>query len=143
MSPPFMVEGNGSCLIPFWISEKNRLQVFTTFCNRTDPTQRWLWTTHNQLMNFERSVCLTQGVTSTSGLNYPILVECDSSDNKQKWKCMGDQFLQSDTNNYMMSIGSHSVAFTYRKMLSYNSRWRRLESKEHICFVQGKIEYKT
>ena len=143
-SMSFMIEEvqTKRCLSAYFDKKRGKFELVSTSCNEKDPNQSWLWTEYSQLMNMGRSKCVTEVTSTSNDVNYPTLMKCDSSDRKQKWKCIGDHFRQSETNNYLIATNSYARVITYAKNMlrkkEYDKNmWQRLEPglepKHSIC----------
>ena len=109
--------------------------MIKTVCNETDPTQRWVWTQRNHLMNVALWKCLEQGRETTSkgsGLWYLIVQTCNKS--KPLWSCQGQTF-SLKTRTLTLYINSRKNVKYVLLSSDFNKRdiWTRYLSREHLC----------
>ena len=133
--------------VTYYISSKllqrNIYYVKKTVCNGADPTQRWMWTRYNQLLNIDTLKCLQKDKWHSFYQYNLALEECNLTEAKQIWQCRERtkiNFGLRESQNYMV-CGDDSDC----KLKSGNDptlpsiTWQRFQSGENLC-SRGRLD---
>ena len=136
-SNSFLVQQT-QCMKPVNLLHNGVYYMIKTVCNETDPTQRWVWTQRNHLMNVAFWKCLESYYYG--GFSYLILSQTCSNTATQFWKCQGQTF-SLKTRTLKLFTNSRKTIHYVLGTSGFNKRdlWTRYLSRENFC-AKGMFE---
>ena len=110
-------------------------------CISNDPSQKWIWTRHNEILHVKTLKCIQHGLPyrgDDSKLYMDLyLKKCNISERAQEWEC-DDFFLKKQGMFFYEGVQPGIMRITYTKdiIVQENSamRWKRQGIKgKSIC----------
>ena len=112
-------------------------------CKSSDPSQKWIWTWHNQILHVKTLKCIQHGEAKPDPSSTTLYMDldlknCNISETKQKWKC--NEYLLEKLQRFEDTSGQVRIMrITYTKDIinaqaDIAKRWKRHDTNtEKIC----------
>ncbi|CAB4031177.1 Hypothetical predicted protein [Paramuricea clavata] len=132
----FLIQNNldKSCIYQKFL-DYSAFVIGSPTCNAKNWDSRWMWTNFGQLLNWKTLECMTDDFISDKYQYFPVMRKCNRNNQRQLWECVGDKkynIMQLLSRRYMY-YGEVVHFVTTKKIQSYETKWRRFDSKKDVC----------